>query len=437
MKNTDFFSTGMIIGVLAAVLSGAVAAQGEESRPPSDRHPPADPATNSVLLTEQPATVDTDSAYDGLVRLVQAGVEQSILLSYVENSLRFFELDADRIIHLTDLGVPSEIIEAAMERDKQLFQAGTASAEASQPAEQTVADTNNPLPEVTEEYLYDTLTPYGSWIYIDGYGRCWRPTVVTYHAGWRPYCDNGRWIYTDCGWYWMSDYSWGWAAFHYGRWFRHHRYGWCWWPDTVWAPSWVSWRYDRDYCGWAPLPPYTSCRSGSGIYYKGSRVHFGFNFGLDSDCYTFVATRYFCDPKPRRYCLDAKDARRIYERTTVFNRIDYDVRKQRVVNGGISPDIISTLSGQAISPVTVRHTAGRTENNGRREELNRNTRTLVVSRPDRGVSQGYGSSARVRAGIPQNHLPQQRSYAATAGRGTARQSSGTSGNVPRTKPSGA
>ena len=37
--------------------------------------------------------------------------------------------------------------------------------------------------------------------------------------------------------------------------FTMRAYGWCWAPDTVWGPSWVTWRYSGDYCGWAPLPP--------------------------------------------------------------------------------------------------------------------------------------------------------------------------------------
>ena len=33
-------------------------------------------------------------------------------------------------------------------------------------------------PEVTVDQFYDTLSPYGTWVYLEGYGRCWRPTVV-------------------------------------------------------------------------------------------------------------------------------------------------------------------------------------------------------------------------------------------------------------------
>src|SRR6185369_10574223 len=49
-------------------------------------------------------------------------------------------------------------------------------------------------------YFYDSLAPYGSWIDIQGYGLCWQPTTVVLNAGWSPYCDRGRWVYSDCGW---------------------------------------------------------------------------------------------------------------------------------------------------------------------------------------------------------------------------------------------
>jgi hypothetical protein len=438
MKKTGFFSGWIVLGVLAIVLMGRISAQSEENQESSaatHTNLTQDSAMNSVTAGTLPAEVDPDSAYAELVRLIQAGVDQSVILTYVENSLRFFNLDADGIIYLADLGAPSEIIEATMGRDKQLLQEGIVPIEA-QTVEGTET-TTNPPPEVTVDYFYDTLAPYGAWVYIEGYGQCWQPAVVTYNADWKPYCDNGRWVYTDSGWYWMSDYSWGWAAFHYGRWFRHDRYGWCWWPDTVWSSSWVCWRYDRTYCGWAPLPPYTSFRHGTGLVYRGSRVSVGFNFGLNSDCYTFVATRNFCDPKPRRHFVNRRDAKRIYDRTKVINRMNYDPRRKRVVNGGISPNIISTLSRQAIAPVSVRHTGSRAGNNSRHEQLNRNTRTLVVSRPDHTVPQKHTSPARISRGTQRTDPAQQRrTYAATARNNNYNSERLPEGRVQRAKPSG-
>ena len=207
-----------------------------------------------------------------IVRLTQANVDQGIVMTCITNSSSTFNLDSDRIIYLTNLGVPNNMINAMMQRDQQLqlqFAAAQAAQQAPPPQPAPVSQTAPPVttevatqPEpqpapVTVNYFYDTLSPYGSWVAVPGYGRCWRPTAVAYNPGWQPYCDHGQWVYTDCGWYWNSSYAWG-ATFHYGRWFLAAGQGWCWYPDTVWAPSWVTWRYSDNYCGWAPLPPRTS-----------------------------------------------------------------------------------------------------------------------------------------------------------------------------------
>ena len=168
-----------------------------------------------------------------------------------------------------------------------------------------------PAPDqpVTVNYFYNTLAPYGSWVVVGGYGRCWRPTVCVYNSSWQPYCDNGHWVYSDCGWYWASSYAWG-ATFHYGRWFRDASFGWCWYPDTVWAPSWVTWRYSNNYCGWAPLPPHTAYQAGVGIVYNGGNVSVGFGFGLGASCFTFVPTAVFLQPASAQLlrCAGAGDA---------------------------------------------------------------------------------------------------------------------------------
>ena len=95
-------------------------------------------------------------------------------------------------------------------------------------------------------YFYNDLSPYGSWVNLEGYGWCWQPRAVVVSPGWRPYCDGGYWVYSDAGWYWQSTYSWGWAPFHYGRWYAHPRCGWVWMPDRVWGPAWVTWRTGGD-----------------------------------------------------------------------------------------------------------------------------------------------------------------------------------------------
>jgi hypothetical protein len=207
-----------------------------------------------------------------------------------------------------------------------------------------------PVTPVTMNYFNDNLSPYGSWVEVEGYGRCWRPTAVIYDSNWRPYCDRGHWVYTDCGWYWDSDYSWG-VTFHYGRWFRHDRFGWCWYPDTVWAPSWVTWRSSDAYCGWAPLPPFAEYRPGFGFVYRGANVSVGFGFNLGADYFTFVSTDRLCDRHPRNFRENHERVTQIFNQTTVIN--NYNVNRQTVVNNGISVDRVNTGQHRPIQPVAV------------------------------------------------------------------------------------
>ena len=247
-----------------------------------------------------------------------------------------------------------------MQRDQVLQQQMAAANPPPPPVPETPTTEPTELPpppepaEVTVNYFYSSLAPYGTWVDVEGYGRCWRPTLVVYNSGWQPYCDRGHWVYSDCGWYWVSDYSWG-VAFHYGRWFRNPRLGWCWWPDTVWAPSWVTWRYSNDYCGWAPLPPFAVYRPGVGFVYQGNGVSIGFDFGLAVNCFTFVPTRYFCDPHPRHYRVAASASEtQSYNQTTVINNFNFDSHNRTLVNNGIAVQHITDITRTPIHPVPVR-----------------------------------------------------------------------------------
>ena len=326
--------------------------------------PPPPTATDTSAVppasVAPPPNISPNSPLAQVVRLVQAGVDESVIMSYVSNSTSTFNLDSDTIIYLSDLGAPNQIVTAMMQRDQVLQQqmAATTPPASPPPPETPVTEPTEPPPppeptEVTVNYFYSSLAPYGVWVDVPNYGRCWRPTIVVYNSGWQPYCDHGHWVYTDCGWYWTSDYSWG-VAFHYGRWFRDARLGWCWWPDTVWAPSWVTWRYSNDYCGWAPLPPFAVYRPGVGFVYRGSGVSIGFDFGLAVNCFTFVPTRYFCDPHPRHYRIGARDETRIYNQTTVINNFNFDGHNHNLVNNGIAVQHITDITRTPIHPVPVR-----------------------------------------------------------------------------------
>ncbi len=370
---------------LAWALMGDHAVQSSSAQPQPTSRPNTELISsspdNAPTASALPPDIDPNSPLAQVVQLVQAGVEQSVILSYIGNSMNQFDLNADQIIYLNDLGAPTEIVNAMQQRDQQLQQMGVvANAPPTQPS--APAETTAAAPaEVTVNYFYDTLAPYGGWVNVAGYGWCWRPTIVVYNTGWQPYCDNGHWVYTDCGWYWVSGYSWGWTAFHYGRWFQIPHYGWCWWPDTTWSPSWVCWRHDRDYCGWAPLPPHAVYQSGVGFIYQGHAVSAGFSFGLGANAFTFVATKDFCDPHPRRHRVEASEVARIFNQTTVINNISFDSHHQGVVNAGVPPHDIAAVTRQEIHPVTIQAGNGIVAWGGRHEQFAYNGNTLVVNRP--------------------------------------------------------
>ncbi len=73
-----------------------------------DATPPATPAA-------LPSNIPPASPLAQVVRLTQAGVDQSIIMTFVTNSSHTFNLDSDKIIYLTDLGAPNELVTAIME----------------------------------------------------------------------------------------------------------------------------------------------------------------------------------------------------------------------------------------------------------------------------------------------------------------------------------
>jgi hypothetical protein len=385
MKRTFSLKLILCAAVLTAVWVEGQALQDSDAQTPSLPPPNTEPGSTSPdnvpTAGTLPPDVDPDSPLAQVIRLVQAGVEPSVILTYITNSTDPFNLNSEEIIYLNDLGAAPEIADAMMQRDQQLQQMGVETKSSAAPPPATTEAAVAPPSEATVNYFYTTLAPYGGWVNLDGYGWCWRPTIVVYNSGWQPYCQNGHWVYSDCGWYWVSGYSWGWATFHYGRWFHHPHYGWCWWPDTTWAPSWVCWRYNPGYCGWAPLPPHAVYQSGVGFIYQGHAVSVGFNFGLNANAFTFVATKDFCDPHPQRHRVPPAETTRVYDQTRVFNHINFDNHRQAMVNAGIPPQTITAATRQAIHPVTILAGNGSPGWSGPRERLDYHGNALIVNRP--------------------------------------------------------
>jgi hypothetical protein len=361
---------------------------------PDPTAPNADADTNAPAIIERippntrPDAVATTSGIAEVAKLAQAGVNEQVMLAFVDKYNGRFEVGADQIVYLNDLGVSSTIITAMLKHDDAKGPAVAAQAPPPEAAPAAVPPPNPPTTSVAPSpaastevsYFYDSLSPYGSWIYIAGYGWCWQPTVAVSVSTWRPYCDNGSWYWSDGGWYWNSDYSWGWAAFHYGRWYHHGRAGWVWTPGTVWGPSWVSWRYQNGYCGWAPLPPEAHFVRGSGFTYYGRHVSVGFEFGLSAFHYSFVRSDRFCDPHPYRHVVARPTVVNIYRNTTVVN--NYVVNNNTVINRGVGRETIARSNGGApVREVAVRERPMNEFNARHGQSIQREGRQLVAYRP--------------------------------------------------------
>jgi len=402
----------------APVLQPAAAAAPAPAQPVPQPGPATSPGTAPVpSLSEAPAApvsaerpapanVRTDGPVGDLIKLANAGVDSSVLLAFATNSASLFNLNAEEIIYLKDLGVPSAVVTAILQHDqasKELLANSNAplappadwqfvpqpaapatadaalAAQSAPPAYPSPLDYSPPSPDITEPGFYDTLSPYGNWVRVEGAGLCWQPSAAVVDSSWQPYFDGGHWVYTDCGWYWASDYSWGWAPFHYGRWFHHNHWGWCWAPDTVWGPSWVCWRYTDGYCGWAPLPPGAWYRPGIGLSFYGRGVGASFGFGLGFDSFAFVSWGNFNDRHLRPWGVRRDRREGIYRQSTAVTR--FDSVGGTASNHGLSAEHVASATHAPVRPVAIRAVGAPAAGGLRAEHLALDGRTLNVFRP--------------------------------------------------------
>ena len=186
---------------------------------------------------------------------------------------------------------------------------------------------------VSVSAFYDALAPYGSWEWMEGYGRVWRPNPYVVGSNFQPYSTGGRWVYTDYGWSWESDWNWGWAPFHYGRWSADPVMGWVWIPGNEWAPAWVDWRFGGGYAGWCPLGP-----DGAGATYR--------------PYWSFVQTQYLVEPNVYHYAVPVSRIHSAYQATRpVQQRVNYN---RNHWSAGPPPAQVGRAAGREIRPVSVR-----------------------------------------------------------------------------------
>lgn len=210
-----------------------------------------------------------------------------------------------------------------------------------------------PLPVIVQEPpaepivrgFYDELSPYGQWVAVGGYGRCWQPAGVG--PTWRPYT-VGHWVYADCGWTWISEEPWGYSTCHYGRWFSDGRYGWVWVPGSVWAPAWVAWRSGGGYVGWAPLGPSV-----------GVEVNEYYTRSIPASQFCFVREREIVEPHIHRHMVDNRQNVTIINNTTNITRIT--VVNNTVVNRSLPVEQVERATGRRVERANIRQVASADE----------------------------------------------------------------------------
>ena len=134
-----------------------------------------------------------------VLKLYQKGINKEIIIDYISNSALSYRLDADAIIYLQTLGVPSEITRAMLVRDGQLQQQQQANRQAyppqpgpgAMPVPYGAMPAQAPMPVVTPTTPAPAVTVVGSDYLAYGYGYpdyyygspyyYWPPVVV---GGW-------------------------------------------------------------------------------------------------------------------------------------------------------------------------------------------------------------------------------------------------------------
>ena len=231
-----------------------------------------------------------------------------------------------------------------------------------------IAEAKPAVPRSVDGYFYTALTPHGVWMEIGSGVIVWRPTVM--RTGWQPY-SIGRWIWSADGWYWDSYEDFGYITYHYGRWHYDDFYGWLWVPDYEWAPSWVEWRYDNDYIGWAPLSPYAAFTIGIGLHYT-------YDYYAPYNHWHYVNYNYFYDPYLYKHYVASEYKYRIHSRTKYRNNFDY--RDGRVVNRGVDIDVVRKRSGQDIREREIQRYSDPLEVRGKNSRDKDVLRTFVADR---------------------------------------------------------
>ena len=181
------------------------------TQPAAATEPAAAPSakTNGIKKSAQSARLSF--GVDEVVKMYQGGVETDVVLNYIENSSVPYHLSAEEVVHLHDIGVPSQIITTLIRHGAKVQQqANAASAliqqKATEEAKAASAYVNpyppavyaQPTPVVTYNYTYPQYVYAGYPNYYSYPGYCYTSPFYFsfgypgyrhfyYHGGFRSY----------------------------------------------------------------------------------------------------------------------------------------------------------------------------------------------------------------------------------------------------------
>src|SRR5437867_65709 len=156
------------------------------TQPAAATEPAAAPSakTNGIKKSAQSARLSF--GVDEVVKMYQGGVETDVVLNYIENSSVPYHLSAEEVVHLHDIGVPSQIITTLIRHGAKVQQqANAASAliqqKATEEAKAASAYVNpyppavyaQPTPVVTYNYTYPQYVYAGYPNYYSYPGYCY------------------------------------------------------------------------------------------------------------------------------------------------------------------------------------------------------------------------------------------------------------------------
>jgi len=183
------------------------------------------------------------------------------------------------------------------------------------------------------------LNPYGTWAQVDGK---WTWTPLDHAA---PYT-NGRWIYSEYGWFWKGNSPHSWLTEHYGYWKRGEDKVWAWYPGPQWLPQTVEIRSSPDGIGW---------RSGE-VDSDGDFVEPPADRFTKIDEWTFVTRAQFAGPITPTVIAKGADLERLLEESTDSMHSYLTYRK--IDRPGPHPaEFVNLGDGQMFAPMTAQEKA--------------------------------------------------------------------------------